>query len=231
MCSICRAGEASVLPLAQAGKHCHVDLSFTRLQIDTSTPAGSVSWAANRHCRADLFMPSSLAAAPAESVSWAASRQQPCCPWLKPRSVQGRARSGRRMSGSTSRSASASGELLACLFGSALEDKKSKGGRASELPGAHPPAVIICNTAAAAVHASATVPRCCKLPLTSLLLCRYDREGEPGFASARLWDDGVIRPQVSRIGVCCAAITACNCTAGGGVLDQRLHQQQAGRLF
>lgn len=50
--------------------------------------------------------------------------------------------------------------------------------------------------------------------------CRYDREGEPSFASARLWDDGVIRPQVSRIGVCCAAITACNCIAGGVVLTR-----------
>lgn len=27
---------------------------------------------------------------------------------------------------------------------------------------------------------------------------RYDAEGQPGFASARLWDDGVIRPQDSR---------------------------------
>lgn len=28
---------------------------------------------------------------------------------------------------------------------------------------------------------------------------RYDREGEPRFASARLWDDGVIRPQDTRM--------------------------------
>lgn len=27
-------------------------------------------------------------------------------------------------------------------------------------------------------------------------LRRYDKEGEPAYASARLWDDGVIRPQV-----------------------------------
>ena len=27
---------------------------------------------------------------------------------------------------------------------------------------------------------------------------RYDAEGQPGFASARLWDDGVIAPQDTR---------------------------------
>ncbi len=29
-------------------------------------------------------------------------------------------------------------------------------------------------------------------------MCRYDHEGEPGFASARLWDDGVIDPADTR---------------------------------
>lgn len=28
--------------------------------------------------------------------------------------------------------------------------------------------------------------------------CRYDHEGEPAFASARLWDDGVIDPADTR---------------------------------
>lgn len=31
-----------------------------------------------------------------------------------------------------------------------------------------------------------------------LLWCRYDKEGEPTFASARLWDDGVIDPADTR---------------------------------
>ena len=36
-------------------------------------------------------------------------------------------------------------------------------------------------------------------PVTRLpACCRYDKEGEPSFASARLWDDGVIQPQDSR---------------------------------
>jgi 3-methylcrotonyl-CoA carboxylase beta subunit len=30
------------------------------------------------------------------------------------------------------------------------------------------------------------------------LRCRYDREGEPSFASARLWDDGVLDPADTR---------------------------------
>ena len=30
------------------------------------------------------------------------------------------------------------------------------------------------------------------------LCCRYDQEGEPAFASARLWDDGVIDPADTR---------------------------------
>ena len=29
-------------------------------------------------------------------------------------------------------------------------------------------------------------------------MCRYDKEGEPEFASARLWDDGVIDPADTR---------------------------------
>jgi 3-methylcrotonyl-CoA carboxylase beta subunit len=48
---------------------------------------------------------------------------------------------------------------------------------------------------AAAVPVLQPIKSILKLPL----LRRYDREGEPGFASARLWDDGVIRPQDTRM--------------------------------
>ena len=39
--------------------------------------------------------------------------------------------------------------------------------------------------------------------------CRYDREGQPSFASARLWDDGVIDPADTRrvLGLGLAAAT------------------------
>lgn len=37
----------------------------------------------------------------------------------------------------------------------------------------------------------------CKL-ITGVLCNRYDKEGEPAFASARLWDDGVIDPADTR---------------------------------
>ena len=42
-----------------------------------------------------------------------------------------------------------------------------------------------------------------KLPCWRKLICgmlctRYDKEGEPAFASARLWDDGVIDPADTR---------------------------------
>lgn len=88
------------------------------------------------------------------------------------------------MSGSISRNASASGEFLTLFVGSAL--KMNENGKMSgSVQGAHPPAVSKCNTASAAVHSSATAPCCCKLPLLSLtllLLCRYHRKGEAGFA-------------------------------------------------
>ena len=36
------------------------------------------------------------------------------------------------------------------------------------------------------------------LTIGILCVCRYDKEGEPAFASARLWDDGVIDPADTR---------------------------------
>jgi len=39
---------------------------------------------------------------------------------------------------------------------------------------------------------------CCVLRPGYSLPCRYDKEGEPAFASARLWDDGVIDPADTR---------------------------------
>ena len=40
-------------------------------------------------------------------------------------------------------------------------------------------------------------------------MCRYDKEGEPEFASARLWDDGVIDPADTRRVLSLALSAAC----------------------
>lgn len=42
------------------------------------------------------------------------------------------------------------------------------------------------------------------------MICRYDKEGEPEFASARLWDDGVIDPADTRRVLSLALAAACN---------------------
>jgi 3-methylcrotonyl-CoA carboxylase beta subunit len=43
-----------------------------------------------------------------------------------------------------------------------------------------------------------------------VLVRRYDKEGEPEFASARLWDDGVIDPADTRRVLSLAFAAACN---------------------
>ena len=48
------------------------------------------------------------------------------------------------------------------------------------------------------------------LPRPGRIHRRYDKEGEPEFASARLWDDGVIDPADSRRVLSLALAAACN---------------------
>ena len=49
-----------------------------------------------------------------------------------------------------------------------------------------------------------------KLAFNLDIVCRYDKEGEPEFASARLWDDGVIDPADTRRVLSLALAAACN---------------------
>jgi 3-methylcrotonyl-CoA carboxylase beta subunit len=42
---------------------------------------------------------------------------------------------------------------------------------------------------------------------------RYEREGQPWFSTARLWDDGVIDPRDTRR-VLSLALAACSCPIG-----------------